>query len=246
VIDLATNRVISYHGDHLFAQASSIKVSILIEMFKAARAGKLKLDDKITLQPGDKVGGSGHLQILLRNGPISLTIRELVTAMIETSDNTATNKCIALVGMDRVNATLTELGLKNTRLQRRMLDSDAAARDAENISTPLDMVRLVELIYKGKAVDPEASREMISILKLVDGDIRKTIPAQYEVAAKPGQVPGVRCETGIVFLKNRPFAISVMSAFLDPGANPVPDATRIIYECFQKLDDSNLYGNKIR
>jgi beta-lactamase class A len=245
-IDLTTGRTISLNADTAFPQASSIKIPIMIQMFKSARAGKFKLTDTVTIKPEDTVAGSGHLQILLRRGPVTLTIRELIAAMIETSDNTATNRCIAMVGIDQINRTLDELGFRSTRLNRIMLDTPSAAKDRENISTPQQMARLVELIYRGKAVDPEASKEMLDIMKRVDENMRKVIPASIDVASKPGELTAVRCETGIIFLPNRPFALSVNSTFLGPTANPVGQVTRIIYEHFEKLAKSNSYGNKLQ
>jgi beta-lactamase class A len=245
-IDLATGQTLAFHSDAVFATASTIKIPILIQMFKAARAGQFKMTDRVTIEPSETVGGSGHLQALLRSGPVTLTVKELITAMIETSDNTATNKCISMAGMDNVNHTLDELGMRSTRLQRKMLDTASSKADRENISTPAEMAHLAELIYRGKAVDAEASHEMIEILKLVDADIRKVIPDNIDVASKPGELTGVRCETAIVFLKKHPFVVTVNSTFIKPGTDPVPDAARIVFEYFEKLDASNRYGNKIQ
>jgi beta-lactamase class A len=105
---------------------------------------------------------------------------------------------------------------------------------------------LAELLYRGKAVDAEASKEMIEILKLVDANFRMSIPDAVAVASKPGELNGVRAETGIVFVKNRPFVLSVMSTYLDPGENPVPTVARMFYEHFEKLARSSRYGNKLQ
>ncbi len=245
-IDLNNGRTLSLNRDTVFPQASSIKIAIMIQMFKSARAGAFKLTDPVTLKPEDTVGGSGHLQILLRSGPTTLTVRDLIGAMIETSDNTATNRCIAMVGIDQVNRTLGELGFRATRLQRKMLDTAAAAQDHENISTPEEMARLLEMIYRGKILDADASHEMLAILKRVDADMRKVIPESVEVAAKPGELTGVRCETGLILLPRRPFVLSVNSTFLDANTDPVGAVTRIVYEHFEKLAKSNKYGNKLQ
>ena len=189
-----------------------------MQVYRSVRAGKLRLDQPVSLEKKDIVGGSGHLKILLRSQSLTVTLRELATAMIETSDNTATNKLIAMVGMDAVNELLCwRLGFKETKLQRRMLDSKASVENRENISTPLEMARLAELLYRGKAVDADASKEMIEMLKLVDANFRASMPGDVPVASKPGELNGVRAETGIVFVKNRPFVLSVMSTYLEPG-----------------------------
>lgn len=246
IIDLTTGRMVSWHGDSVFPQASSIKIPIMVEVFQAERNHRLRLTDSVTLLPSNAIGGSGHLKILLRTRPVTLTVEELMGAMIETSDNTATNRLIAMTGMDRVNSTMDRLGFGKTRLRRIMLDSKAAERGEENVSTPVQMARLMELIYRGKAVDAEASRRMIEFLKLVEADFRAALPASVPVAAKPGELTGVHCETGVVLLPGRPFVMSVMSAFLADGENPVPEVARAVYDYFVKLAGSNEYGNRVR
>jgi len=246
-IDLNAGHMFALHGDTVFPQASVIKIPILARMYQAARAGQFTLDTRVTLEPREAVGGSGHLQERLKNGaPITLTVRELITAMIEWSDNTATNKCIALAGMDDVNHMMDSLGLRHTRLRRKMMDAAAVARGEENVSTPEEMARLVEMIYRGKLVDEAASREMVEILKRVSGGIEQGLPLDIPTAAKIGELPGARGETGIVFLEGRPFVLSVMSAFIDDRRTPVPEVTRIVYRYFEKLAGANTWGNRLR
>jgi beta-lactamase class A len=242
-LDLQSGRLVHYRGHTTFPQASSIKIPIMVEMFRAARDGRLRMEDRITLQPTEVVAGSGHLNAELKKGPLTLTLRELVAAMIQTSDNTATNRCIRILGMDAVNRTLGELGLVETRLQRIMLDIKAAEANRDNLSTPVDMVHLMQLIYRGTTVSPEASKEMIEIMKKVNDDLRKAIPASIAVASKPGEVTGVRCDTGIVFLEGRPFALSIMGTYLKEGQSPVGDITTLVLKHFQKLAGANAYGN---
>ena len=246
-IDLPTGHTFALHGNTVFPQASVIKIAILARMYQAARAGKFALDDRITIQPSEAVAGSGRLQERLKSGgPATLTVRELIAAMIEWSDNTATNKCIALAGMDDVNRMMDELGLPHTRLRRKMMDSTAVARGEENLSTPEEMARLVETIYRGKLVDHAASREMVEILKKVEGGIHEGLPLDIETASKTGELPGARGETGIVFLEGRPFVLSVMSAFIDDRRTPVPEVTRIVYRYFEKLAGANAWGNRLK
>lgn len=245
-IDLQTRSQFSLNGDVLFPQASSIKIPILMRMFQAARDGEFRMTDRITLTGKDLARGSGHLQKELAKGPVTLTVHQLVTAMMETSDNTATNKCIAMVGMDRVNRMLDEMGFVQTRLRRRMMDEDSVARGLENISTPLEMARIVERIHRGRVVDEKAGAEMIAIMRKVKAGIRAAVPDGIETASKPGAVPGVKCETGIVYAPNRPFVVSVMSTFVNEKSAAVEDVTRIVYAHFEKLGRANAWGHRHR
>ena len=245
-IDLQTGREFSVNGDVVFPQASSIKIPILMRMYQAARDGEFRTADTVTLTVKDLTGGSGHLQKELAKGPLTLTVHQLVTAMMETSDNTATNKCIAMVGMDRVNRMLDEMGLVSTRLRRRMMDAEAVARGLENISTPVEMARIVERIYRGRVVDEKAGGEMIAIMRKVNSAMRKAVPQGVDTASKPGGVPGVKCETGIIWAPNRPFILSVMSTFVSDQSTAVEDVTRIVYAHFEKLGRANEWGHRHR
>ncbi len=244
-IDLTTGRAISHRGEAAFPQASSIKIPILIELYRAERAGQVRLDESLTLTEKDLVGGSGRLQERVKAGPVTLSVRELARAMIEWSDNLATNQLMGKLGRERVNRTLDELGFRGTRLQRKMMDAAAAARDEENISTPLEMARLVERIYRGQAVDAAASKEMLGLLKLVKADFRRVVPAGVEVASKPGDLPGVFCETGVVFLPKRPFVLAVASTFVEDWQNPVPEVAALVYAHFERLAAANRYGRRL-
>lgn len=243
-IDLTSGRVFTHNADTIFPTASVIKVPILIEMFRLARAGEFSMQDRITLEPGELVGGSGELQHALRKGPVTLTVLDLVTAMVEHSDNTATNRAIRMARMDRVNRRTQELGLAQTRLRRIMLDAEAATKGMENVSTPLEMARLMELIFRSKAGDPEDCKEMMRILKLVRADVRAAVPSAIEVASKPGDLVGVKCETAIVLHPRRPFIVSIFSSYLKNEENPVFPLARMIFAYFDSLGGANSYGNR--
>ncbi len=245
-IDLTSGRVFSYHGDAVFPTASTIKIPIMIQLFRDVEAGKLKFSDKVTAGPAENAGGSGGpFQAALNKGPVTVTVRELLENMIQYSDNSATNKLIGLVGMARVNGLLDEFGMEKTRLRRKMMDIAAATRGDENVATPLDMVRIVRLIYDGKAADAASCHEMLDIMKKVDAYMRPMIPDNIAVASKPGDLDGVRTETGLIYLPKRPFIVSVMSAYLDDRVNPVGPVTAIIFDYFNKVAHSNEYGRRL-
>lgn len=245
VIDLISGRTVALNADTQFATASVIKVPILVEVFRQARAGEVNLQEKITIQPSESIAGSGLIQHQLKKGPVTLTILDMLTAMIEHSDNTATNRTIAIARMDRVNRRTQELGLQTTRLRRIMLDGDAASKGMENVTTPMEMTRLMEMIYRGKAcAHPDDCKEMLRILKLVPGKIRSAVPLSVDVASKTGELFGVHCEVGIVLHPKRPFAVGIFGSYLPDGDNPVGEAARLIYDYFDRLASANAYGNR--
>jgi len=157
------------------------------------------------------VGFSSIMQGLTP-GLTKITNHDIAQFMIAVSDNTASNVLIDRLGMENVNATLRSLGLTKTLLRRHMMDSEAAKRGNENVSTPQEMARLLETIYKGKALNKELTAEFIKQLStLKESEIPHDLPEGVQVANKPGSLKGVRTDSGIVFAKGRPFVISVMT-----------------------------------
>src|SRR5207248_9020581 len=97
-------------------------------------------------------------------GVTRLTNRDLAQFTVAVSDNAAANVLIDRVGMQNVNATLRNLGLTKTMLRRKMMDIAAARRGDENVSTPHEMMRLLEAIYQGKALDKEITKALMKQL----------------------------------------------------------------------------------
>ena len=220
IVDLTDGRAILQNADRVFPTASSIKIAILLELYRQEQEarggaqGKAKLDDVYTFDPKDLVEDS-QIMAGLTAGVTRVTNRDLAQFMIAVSDNAATNVLIDRVGKDNVNATLRGLGLTKTMLRRKMMDIAAAKRGDENVSTPQEMARLLETIYKGKALSTELTAGFIKQLKTLKKDsyLSYELPPGVEIADKPGSLDGVRTDSGIIFAKNRPFAISVMTAY---------------------------------
>src|SRR5439155_4550725 len=128
---------------------------------KEARAGgkgKARLDDIYTFDPKDLVEDS-RIMAGLTAGVTRVTNRALAQFMIAVSDNAAANVLYDRVGRDNINAMLRGLGLSKTMLRRKMMDIAAARRGDENVATPQEMVRLLEAIFKEKALDKQATAE---------------------------------------------------------------------------------------
>jgi len=220
ILDLSDGRVLLQNADRVFPTASSIKIAVLLELYRqnqearAGAKGKARLDDLYTFDRKELVEDS-QIMAGLTAGVTRVTNRDLAQFMVAVSDNAAANVLIGRVGMQNVNATMQSLGLTKTRLRRKMMDIAAAQRGDENVSTPQEMTRLLEMIYTGKALNKEVSGELIKQLKTLKKDsyLSYELPADVELADKPGSLERVRTDSAIVFPKNRPFAISVMTAY---------------------------------
>jgi len=248
IVDLTTGQKYFLHADEVLPTASSIKIAILAELYRQAQQGKIKLDDLYTLQSSDLVSGSG-IAGALTPGMTRLTIRDVAALMISVSDNSATNIIIDRVGMENVNALLDSLGLTHTRLRRKMMDVKAAAEGRENIATPREMVQLLENLYRGRVLNKQMTDDFFALLSVhKESYIPRELPEDLRIANKPGELEGVRNDSGIVFTGNRPFAISVMTTYLrreKDGGDAIVRIATAAYQMFDRLSRSSQYGRVV-
>lgn len=249
ILDLTDGRTLLWHADDVFTQASSIKITVLAELYRQAQERKLKLTDLYTVRKEDDVPDSAIFNGLTY-GVTQVTLRDLATMMVAVSDNSATNVLIDKVGMDNVNAMLAAQGLKQTKLQRKMMDVDAAKQGRENFSTPREMMTLLARIYQGKLLNPEMTKQFFQMLAtLKDSPIRKAIPDPIVSADKPGELDAVRNDSGVVFATNRPFVICVMTGY-DANERAAEDATGRIaaaaYSMFDRIGRSSPEGRAMQ
>jgi beta-lactamase class A len=210
--DLTTGNSVSVNGDERFLAASSIKIPILIELHKKAKAGTLNLDDSVTVHDDVKVGGTGVIKEL---GDVTLTIRDLATLMITVSDNTATNILIDIADMDDVNATMEGLSLSTTRLRRKMQDYEAIKQGKENHSTPNEFTRLMETLHTGEGLDQWVTEQTLAVLKKPKTTaINRLLPYDLEIASKYGNMRNSYCDIALVYHPENPYIISVMTKYI--------------------------------
>src|SRR5215468_805595 len=247
--DLTTGEEILLNDQLTFPTGSSIKIPILIELHKQASEGKYKLTDQRWVEKKDQVGGSG---VIVNFGDHSsqLSLNDLAALMIALSDNTATNMLIDQVGMANVNRTLDELGLKQIRLRRKMIDLAASARGDENTASPNEAMALMEKLYRGQVVSRQLSDDTLKMLKIPkNSPIPRLLPSSVVIVNKPGSIEGVACDWAIVYVPNRPYAIAVMTNYNGPDGAAADDAiakvSKLAYDYFARLSRSTGYGARV-
>jgi beta-lactamase class A len=246
--DLTTGDHFFLHEDEVFAQASSIKITVLANLYLQAQQGKLKLTDPYTVQSSDLVPDSDIMNGLTP-GVTRLTLRDLATMMVAVSDNSATNVLIDRVGMPNVNAMLDSLGLPHTRLRRKMMDLQAAKEGRENISSPHEMMTLLDAIYHGKVLNKESTADFFTMLSTNKNSwIPRDLPAGLKIADKPGALEAVRNDSGIVFVEGRPYVICVMTSFLRnerDGEEAISKVSLETWRMFDRLSRATEYGRVV-
>ena len=246
--DLTTGQKYLLHENEVFPQASSIKIAILAELYRQAQEGKLKLTDLYTVKASDLVDDSPIMNGLTP-GVTQITLRDLATMVAAVSDNSASNVLIDRVGMENVNALLDSLGLTHTRLRRKMMDLKAAAEGRENISTPLEMMTLIENLYRGKLFGKPFTDDFFKVLSTKkDSWIPRDLPEDLRIANKPGSLEGVRNDCGVVFLEKRPYIICIMTTYLRrerDGEEAISKISLDAYRMFDRLARASEYGRVI-
>jgi beta-lactamase class A len=207
--------------DTSFHAASTMKVPVMIELFRQAAAGQLALDEPLPvrnefhsivdrslykLSEGDDSDAAIYTHV---GG--TMTPRQLCEAMITVSSNLATNILIEKLGVENIRRTVTEAGAEGMQLLRGVEDGKAFEKGLNNATTARGLLILLERIAAGTAVSPEASRAMVDILsrQRFNSGIPAGVPPGTIVAHKTGNITKIHHDAGIVY-GPRPFVIVVL------------------------------------
>jgi beta-lactamase class A len=232
--NLDTGESYGRNPDERVRTASTIKVAIMVEAFARVAEGKAKWSDELTLTEARKVRGAGVLQEL--SDGLKLALRDCVNLMIVISDNTATNLVLDHLTTDAVNARMDALGLKLTRSLRKIGAGGESKAFSEpwnkrangsgygiGVTTPREMVTLLEKLERGEVVNAEASKEMLALLKREQ--IREGMGRNLtgiEIASKSGALDALRSNVGILYSPRGRIAMALTVDEM-PEPNWTPD-----------------------
>lgn len=197
-IENASGESISYHEDESFQSASLIKIPMIIEGYRQAEKKQIYLNQPLTIPRHEVTRGSGVLHTL--SDKVLLTVEDLLTLMITISDNTSTNMMMDMLGFDKINQCISELGLKNTVLQRRMFDFKALKEGLDNTISAADTVTCLKAIHTGDFLTKESQEKILFIFE--QQQIIDKLPSQMgkgvKVGNKTGSIRGVAHDAAII------------------------------------------------
>ena len=211
--------------------ASTIKMLIMVEAYRCFLAGKLDLNEKISINNAKKV----EFSLISEMNTDQYTVKDLILLMMTISDNTATNVLIDLLGMENINNIGIELGLKGTILQRKMMDFEAARKGRQNLTIPSDLLNLMEKLYKNEILTQSSCNEMLKIMSTViskDFMIRD-LPVDTRCAHKPGELDEINHDVGIVYTPSGDYALGIFATGLKDnisGRNYIAQLSKEIFD----------------
>jgi beta-lactamase class A len=233
---------VEYHA------ASTMKVPVLVELFRQVRAGTLSLDDQIpivnefhSIVDGSRytldAGGDSDASVYRHIGG-RMSYRDLAEAMITASSNFAANLILETLGAHKIQATTDALGASGMHVVRGVEDGKAFQKGLNNTTTARALLTLMEKIASGQAVDPASSEEMVAILKrqTFNDRIPAGLPPGIPVAHKTGEITKIQHDAAIVYAE-RPFALVILVRGLQDarqGSALAADITRVLYRTYEK------------
>lgn len=235
--NLATGSISGINTNASMPAASTIKIPVMVEVFEQMALGKIELDRLVHLQASDRDWGFGDLC----DAPAgkAYSVSRLLRLMITESDNTATNMLIRLVGRQRINATMHELGLSRTSVAD-YIRSEGDIRSLR--SSPRDMVHLLDAMAREQLVDVWSSRQMLAIL---EGQRHNTLlpaplPPETKIAHKTGTLHDTLNDVGIVETPRAPYVIAVMTTHLPSlasGRSFIRGISKLTYDAMERFAD---------
>lgn len=242
--DLHSGETVTHNEHQRFYAASVIKVPIMTAVFAEAYAGKIALEQTITLRREDQVGGAGVLQHM--SPGTELTVQDLVTLMIIQSDNTATNMMIDLVGAESIRTAMSKTEMVNSQFYNKLMVVPAEL-EGYNELTAADMGAHFRYLATGKVISYDSCLKMMAILKQQqhrdriplllpdpEGDFIGMVP-KWEFANKTGSVINITHDTGILFTGTHAITICLLNKNLEQkaAAQVMGQIGRLVYDAYQ-------------
>jgi len=244
-IDLESGESFFRNADSSFHAASTMKVPVMIEVFRSARSGRLSMKQGILVvnQFASIVDGSPYSLDRASDGDTTLYRRigrrvpvdTLLRLMITRSSNLATNTLIALVGAEEVTRVMRGLGARHIEVRRGVEDGKAYDRGLNNTTTARDLAVILRAVEDGKDVMPAERQQMLDVLlaQEFNDKIPAGVPKGVRVAHKTGEITAHSHDAAIVYPPGRrPYVLVVLTGGIRSATAAdklIADLSRIFY-----------------
>ncbi|MCV3216199.1 class A beta-lactamase-related serine hydrolase [Plectonema radiosum NIES-515] len=243
LVDLNNGGYVDVNAGASFPAASTIKVPILVAFFRDVDAGKIRLDEILTMQQDMVAGGSGNMQY--KPVGTQFTVLEVVTKMITISDNTATNMLIAkLGGIEALNERFRSWGLTTTVIRNKLPDLEGT-----NTTSPKELGNLLGMVNQGNLVSMQSRDRLLDIMRHTERDtlLPSGLGAGATVAHKTGDIGTMLADAGLVYMPNgKRYIATVMIQRPNNDSRAeklISGISRITYQQFSQNGTPNLTGS---
>ena len=240
-LDLQTGETALWNADQAFPTASTFKLFVLAELYRQVAAGEIRLEDRIPLESEDKAFGSGVLALLADGLPLTVhdlavlmmiisdntatdklcslvgldRVRANVLEKLELRETRVALNCKDLIDLyyelngRNIEEALADYG--GVVPSFRMSPYYTCEAPLNNQSSPRDMLKMLELLYRGEWVSPEASAGMLEIMKecQTNSRIPYMLPEFLPIAHKTGTIDRFCSDVGIVYAPNGTYALAL-------------------------------------
>jgi len=218
VYNLSRKTGYGIESQETFLAASLIKLPVILTLYQEVETGRVSLETKYTLKQADKQIGAGSMQA--KSAGTIYTYRQMAELMGKQSDNTAFNVIRKVLGDQKIQETINQLGMTKTSL-------------VKNETTPVDIGLFFRKLYGGSVVTREHREEILDFLTntIYEDRIPAGVPKDVRVAHKIGNEVGVFSDAGIVFAE-KPFVLVIMSkdALEKEAKTVLPEITKAVWE----------------
>lgn len=236
-VDLDTGGYLDVNGNTTFASASMIKVPILVAFFQDVDAGKIRLDESLTLKKELIGGGSGDMQY--KPLETKFTALETATKMIVISDNTATNLLIERMGgVAALNERFLSWGLTATQIRNLLPDLEGT-----NTTSPKDLAHLMALVNEGDLMSMRSRDRMLDIMQrtVTNTLLPRGLGEGATIAHKTGDIGSLVGDVGLVDMPNGKRYIAVAMVKRPHNDGRAQELIRQISRAaYQELNKPNL------
>lgn len=231
--DYASDLTFSYQAARVFHAASTIKLTVLLALFRAAELGRLRLSDRLHVRNRFRSEADGSPFFLQpdRDGDPDLyrsigrtaSLQGLAETMIVRSSNLATNLLLDFLGVPAVAETLEAAQLSSLRCVRGVEDEAAFAQNLNNQVTAGGLLDFFQRLHEGRILSPDGRDRLFDILfqqrfnSMIPAGVPDAVKAR--VAHKTGEISTVCHDAGMVFLPGRaPYALAILTEYPAAGS----------------------------
>ena len=152
VVHVETGAALGVNDDNWFPMMSVYKLPIAIHALQLSQTGKLDLANRVVLGPDDRRPGFSPIaRTIEKSGPQTTTVRELLSAIIRLSDNTASDRLLREVGgPTAVAAALQQLRIDGVDVSRYEVEF-AADYYGVKVPAPYSLDRFIESVERVSA-----------------------------------------------------------------------------------------------